>query len=149
MVQACLGRVQRGGAPLAGDRLPGTGNQGATCAAAPHRSNGFRRRDLHHRAGGGCGGASKRRNLLRGASGVGSAGHLAVVALADARRAGCRPHYLAVAALVWAIAEYLSQWRDRQSDRGQNDIRRERFRPIMLTAISTVLGMIPIAPTIF
>jgi hypothetical protein len=24
-----------------------------------------------------------------------------------------------------------------------------RFRPIMLTAISTVLGMIPIAPTIF
>ena len=24
-----------------------------------------------------------------------------------------------------------------------------RFRPIMLTAISTVLGMIPIAPTVF
>ena len=29
------------------------------------------------------------------------------------------------------------------------DAAMSRFRPIMLTAISTVLGMIPIAPTIF
>ena len=42
-------------------------------------------------------------DLLRGASGVGSAGHLAVVALANTvvLVAG----YLAVAALVWAIAD--------------------------------------------
>lgn len=54
--------------------------------------------------------------------------------------------YLAVTALVWAIADVRCNG---ATDKVAVASRRERFRPIMLTGISTVLGMIPITPTIF
>ena len=56
-------------------------------------------------------------DLLRGASGVGSAGHLAVVALANTRRAGCRVSRGGRPGL--GDRRCLSQWRDRQRSRGR------------------------------
>jgi multidrug efflux pump subunit AcrB len=49
--------------------------------------------------------------------------------------------------LIGQIESEKAQGKDIQ--RAAIDASSSRFRPIMLTAVSTVLGMIPIAPTVF
>jgi multidrug efflux pump subunit AcrB len=49
------------------------------------------------------------------------------------------------------LVEQIEVERQQQSDQWQAviDATTSRFRPIMLTAVSTVLGLLPIAPTVF
>ena len=62
---------------------------------------------------------------------------------------------LALVGMITKNAVILIGQIDAERDQGKTvwdaavDASSSRFRPIMLTAVSTVLGMIPIAPTVF